>query len=97
MYRAAAWKNMSTGKKKKWIILDFSEDYLLFGEMLDGNKWGYMKEIVCEQNEDSEYRFTRENSTLGIRPCDFGAEKNTSVISYSNEHQIWIADIHLVI
>ena len=34
-----------------------------------------MKEIVCEQTEDSEYRFTRDNSTLGIRPCDFGAEK----------------------
>ena len=37
-----------------------------------------MKEIVCEQNEDSEYRFTRDNSTLGIRPCDFGAEKRVA-------------------
>ena len=65
---------MCSGKIKKWIILDFSEDYLLFGEMLDGNKGGYMKEIVCEQNEDSEYIFTRDNSTLGIIPCDFGAD-----------------------
>ena len=34
-----------------------------------------MKEIVCEQNEDSEYIFTRDDTTLRIRPCDFGAEK----------------------
>ena len=43
--------------------------------MLDGNKCGYMKEIVCEETEDSEYIFTKDNCTLGIRPCDFGAEK----------------------
>ena len=37
-----------------------------------------MKEIVREETEDSEYRFTRDNSTLGMRPCDFGAEKRAA-------------------
>ena len=37
-----------------------------------------MKDIVSEQNEVSEYRFTRDSRTLGIRPCDFGAEKRVA-------------------